>query len=254
MKLIENLIVAFSMYSKIPMPHIEWNKENMRYTLCFFPLIGCVIGLLNWAWFRITLLADFHSSFVTAVFLLIPILVTGGIHMDGLLDTADALSSWQPRERRLEILKDSHAGAFAIITCCCYFIALFGIWSQITPKALLVLGVGFSLSRALSGYGVAVIPCAKGSGLAHTFAEAADRKICRRVLTAEIVLCAGTMTVIDPVRGAFAAAAAFLTFLACRRMALRKFGGTTGDIQGFFLQMCELIMTFAAVLGGALCS
>ena len=54
---------------------------------------------------------------------LIPVLVTGGIHLDGLLDTADALSSWQTRERRLEILKDSHAGAFAIIVCCGYFLA-----------------------------------------------------------------------------------------------------------------------------------
>jgi adenosylcobinamide-GDP ribazoletransferase len=43
-----------------------------------------------------------------------PIIITGGIHMDGFLDTQDALSSYQPRERRLEILKDSHAGAFAI--------------------------------------------------------------------------------------------------------------------------------------------
>ena len=56
------------------------------------------------------------------VFVLIPpVLVTGGIHLDGFLDTADALSSWQPWEKKLEILKDSHAGAFAIIMGCAYF-------------------------------------------------------------------------------------------------------------------------------------
>ena len=49
-----------------------------------------------------------------------PIIITGGIHMDGFLDTQDALGSYQPRERRLEILKDSHAGAFAIISCAVY--------------------------------------------------------------------------------------------------------------------------------------
>ena len=42
MKFLEPMIVAFSMYSKIPMPRIEWNKENMKYTMCFFPLIGVV--------------------------------------------------------------------------------------------------------------------------------------------------------------------------------------------------------------------
>ncbi len=46
-----------------------------------------------------------------SVAVLIPVLVTGGIHLDGLLDTADALSSWQTRERRLEILKDSPRGS-----------------------------------------------------------------------------------------------------------------------------------------------
>ena len=53
--------------------------------------------------------------FITIVLLLIPVLVSGGIHLDGLLDTSDALNSYQPREKKLEILKDSNAGAFAII-------------------------------------------------------------------------------------------------------------------------------------------
>ena len=46
MKFLEPMIVAFSMYSKIPMPRIEWNKENMKYMMCFFPLIGVVTGVL----------------------------------------------------------------------------------------------------------------------------------------------------------------------------------------------------------------
>ena len=54
--------------------------------------------------------------FLAVILTVIPVFVTGGIHVDGLLDTSDALSSWQERTRRLEILKDSHAGAFAIIT------------------------------------------------------------------------------------------------------------------------------------------
>ena len=44
--------IAFSMYSKIPMPRADWEKENMRYMMCFFPLIGAVIGalLIGWEW------------------------------------------------------------------------------------------------------------------------------------------------------------------------------------------------------------
>ena len=63
---------------------------------------------------------------------LIPVFVRGGIHLDGLLDTADALNSYQPRERKLEILKDSNAGAFAVITALVYFLLYLGVYSEMT--------------------------------------------------------------------------------------------------------------------------
>ncbi len=248
MTILENIIVAFSMYSKIPMPQITWTKENMKNTLCFFPWIGAVIGGLVWLWFQVSGLLGIGVILKAAVAVLIPLLVTGGIHLDGLLDTADALSSWQTMERRLEILKDSHAGAFAIIVCCGYFLALFGIWTEAGPEDLGVLAIGFILSRGLSGFGVCAFPCAKNSGLAATFAQAADRKRCKIVLNIEIVLCMAAMICLDPARGIAASVAALVVCLCCRRMAMKKFGGITGDIQGFFLQICELVMAYAVIL------
>ena len=116
--------IAFSMYSKIPMPQSQWSRENMRYALGFFPMVGLVIGLLVWA------VAELFESLGTAqgqlfrvsVLTVLPVLISGGIHLDGFLDVSDAMSSWQERDRRLEILKDSHAGAFAIICCAVYFV------------------------------------------------------------------------------------------------------------------------------------
>ena len=82
-----NFKVAFAMYSKIPMPRADWSKENMKYTFCFFPFIGLVIGALSlavgWAGSRF----GFQAAFVAAVLVLVPVWVTGGIHVDGLLDT-----------------------------------------------------------------------------------------------------------------------------------------------------------------------
>lgn len=250
MKLLENMVVALAMYSKIPMPQIEWNKENMRYALCFFPVVGIAVGILCNLWFDVAALSGIGTILKTAVFLLIPVLVTGGIHLDGLLDTADALSSWQPQERRLEILKDSHAGAFAIIVCCSYFLAAFGIWSEMDVSSIRVLGIGFVLSRALSGIGISTFHCAKNSGLAATFANAADRKRTRIILIVEAVVASVWMLLSDVKRGSLAIAAALVVFFLCRRMAYRKFGGITGDIQGFFLQMCELVMAYGVILGG----
>lgn len=246
MKCLESLIVAFSMYSKIPVPQIEWKKENMRFALCYFPLVGAVTGLIVWLWSLISGYLGVGTVLSTAVFVLIPVAVSGGIHLDGLLDTADALSSWQTRERRLEILKDSHAGAFAIIVCCSYFLAAFAVWSEADAGSVQILTLGFVLSRALSGFGICTFPCAKNTGLAATFANAADRKKARVCLLLEAAACMAAMIWLDWRRGIAAAAAAVIVCALCRRMALKKFGGITGDIQGFFLQVCELAM--AAVL------
>ena len=56
----------------------------------------------------------------------------------------------------------------------------------------------------------------------------------------------------QPGAGLLGAAAGWLVFLACRRMCMKKFGGITGDTQGFFLQMCELIMAMAVIIGDVL--
>ena len=51
MKIIKGFVIAFSIYSKIPVPQFDWKEEDMQYHLCFFPLIGLVIGALEAGWF-----------------------------------------------------------------------------------------------------------------------------------------------------------------------------------------------------------
>ena len=117
--------IAFAMFSKIPMPQAEWTEENMRYMLCFFPFVGAAAGILTLGVNWLGEYFGFGTGFMAMALILVPVFVTGGIHVDGLLDTSDALSSWRDREKRLEILKDSHAGAFAVITACVYFLVLY---------------------------------------------------------------------------------------------------------------------------------
>ena len=71
-KLWNNFKVAFAMYSKIPMPRADWNKENMKYTFCFFPFIGLVIGALVYLAGYLGNKFSFHSAFVSMALVLIP--------------------------------------------------------------------------------------------------------------------------------------------------------------------------------------
>ena len=242
--------IAFSMYSKIPVPQSEWTKENMRYVMCFLPIIGAVIGGLVYGWALLASVLGIvgKTSFYTAVMILIPVAVTGGIHLDGFLDTSDALSSWQTQEKRLEILKDSRAGAFAVLMGCCYFVLDFGVYSALDNRWLLQLTcVNFVLSRALSGFAIVTFKMAKNTGLAATFSDGAQKKTVAVWMCVYMVVAAILMLWIHPVYGAVALVVAGLGFLYYRHMAYKNFGGITGDLAGWFLQVCELLVPFVLV-------
>ncbi|MCI8993315.1 MAG: adenosylcobinamide-GDP ribazoletransferase [Eubacterium sp.] len=249
--------IAFSMYSKIPVPKTEWSRENMRYSICFFPLVGLASGILCllWLFLKPYIFADGSGDiFSAAVLLLIPVLVTGGIHLDGFLDTTDALSSYMEREKRLEILKDPRAGAFAIIYGIVYFLFYFGIYTVLEPgrggmhiRFWTVIALSFVLSRALSGLAIVTFKMAKNTGLAASFADAAQKKTVRIVMLFYAAATAGVMIWVQPLAGALSCGAAALVFRGYRAMAYRKFGGITGDLAGFFLQCCELAGAFAVM-------
>lgn len=243
--------IAFSMYSKIPMPQSQWSRENMRYALGFFPMVGLVIGLLVWA------VAELFESLGTAqgqlfrvsVLTVLPVLISGGIHLDGFLDVSDAMSSWQERDRRLEILKDSHAGAFAIICCAVYFVLYAGAVSLIEARTFQPLIFVYVMLRSVSGLSIVCLKLAKNTGLAATFSDGASKKVIRVWLSGYLILCAGAMCWQNLALGVLCAGVVLLVFLYFRHMVYRYFGGINGDMAGWFLQVAELcVMISAAVL------
>ncbi len=249
MRLINSLIISFAMYSKIPMPRVEWTKRNMRYAMCFFPLIGVFIALAQWGWIYLCEALAFSPLLTGAGMAIIPIAITGGIHADGFIDTCDALASHQPTERKLEILKDSHTGAFAIITFGIYLIFYVALASnlQFETQTLLILGGGYVLERCLSGFSVTTFKCAKNRGLLYTFADGATKKTSKIVLVTTAI-AVGTYMIYLNYMSVVVIAVALLVMLYYYVMSKRQFGGITGDIAGCFVQLCEICMLFALVV------
>lgn len=122
MKIIKGFVIAFSIYSKIPVPQFDWKEEDMQYHLCFFPLIGLIIGALEAGWFFLGNAVEISHLCKTLIAVAIPLLVTGGFHMDGFMDTMDAFHSYQDKEKKLEILKDPHIGAFSVLMLVLYYL------------------------------------------------------------------------------------------------------------------------------------
>ncbi len=247
--LFESFIVAFSMYSKIPMPHIEWSEKSMKYSMCFFPWIGLVIGLLEYLWFLVSGWFGASDLLRSAVAVVIPLLVTGGIHFDGFLDTTDALSSWRTREERLRILKDSHVGAFAVIGACVYFLTALGFASEVSGSTVPCLCLMFAVSRSYSAISVVVFPNANPKGTAAAFGSHSEKKIVLRVMTVYLAVLYVCLILIAPLTGICVIIGSVLAFLIYYRTCMHYFGGMTGDLAGFFVSGAELLMLILAVAG-----
>ncbi len=248
MKYLKAAVIAFGMYSKIPMPRTEWDKESMKYVMCFFPWVGAVIGACFYLWGIVGKWIPVGESLYSVILTVIPVFLSGGIHMDGFLDTTDALSSWQTKERRLEILKDSHAGAFAVIGGCLYFLLYYGFVSELMVKDLGTVSISFFLSRCLSGYAVMAFPCAKNTGLAAAFAEGADKKRVQKILLIETILVAAVLLWSNFFAGGAVIVVSLLVFCWYHKMSVEQFGGITGDLAGWFLQVCELATLIAVTV------
>lgn len=151
-----SLLIAVSMYSKFPVPTVNWTRERMGYVMCWFPVVGVIEGLALWFWQWAGGRLGFTAAGSALVAAALPLIVTGGIHMDGFLDTMDAIHSYGDREKKLEILKDPHVGAFAVIGCggylllyaaAAYEVTALGLW----PLALPVFCDGAGAQRIVGG-------------------------------------------------------------------------------------------------------
>lgn len=246
----KSLKIAFSMYSRVPVPHTDWSQENLRYALCFLPLVGVPIGLLLVLWHFLAALLPVHPVLFAALACVIPLGVTGGIHLDGFCDTVDALSSRQTREKKLEILKDPHIGTFAVLGCTVYFLLSFGLWVQLERswRSVVVLGISFVLSRSLAAVSSVTFRPAKPQGLLHTFSSAAP---VRSVTLATLLTAAASVAAMLWISWPYALGClggSVLSLGYYRVMAYRQFGGVTGDLAGYFLQVCELSMLAGMVV------
>ncbi len=243
--------MALSTYSVIPMPQFEWNQGSMKYAICFFPLVGIFCGGILAGWYWLSSVLGFSGILFAALAVILPLAITGGIHMDGFMDTTDALSSHLPKERKLEILKDPHCGAFAVIWCAAYLLASFAIFYEIWAIGLVyVCCPVFVLSRALSALCAVTMPNAKKTGMLCAFTKDTEKSRATVFMVILALLAAAGMVLIFPVSGGLGTVLGFAAMYCYRAKVRKEFGGATGDTAGFFLQVCELSVFAGILIGG----
>lgn len=253
---LESLLIALSMYSTLPVKCLNWNAKNLRHAMLFFPIVGLLCGGTLWLVWTICQWLDCSAFLFAVLAVLINVLVTGGIHLDGFCDTTDALYSRRPKEEKLRILKDPNCGPFAVFSVVLVLLVQVAAYAQIyTQQTRLTVGLltgGFWIIRCLSGISVTCFPCTPTSSLAKTFGKHAGR----HVGTGLMFLAGCAMAILLVYYQWIAAISGFLAilvFLSYYHMQKKQFGGVTGDLAGFFLVVCETTWLLSnALLGGVL--
>ena len=247
--ILKSMAITFAMYSKLPVRSFALEKENMKYCLLFLPIVGLVEGIFLIIFSVFFYKLKINHILVAALLTVLPILYTGGIHMDGFLDTMDALGSNQDKQKKLAILKDSNSGAFAITGGLVYILLYFAAmlsFNSITK--IYILAISYILIRAYSALSLIVFKNARGSGLAFAFSDNSLIYTNRVILIIFIILSSVAMILVNVNYGLLCAIAIYLVFLYYRVKSFEEFGGITGDLAGYFLQLAELVVVLVLAL------
>ncbi len=246
---LKTIATAFSMFSQIPMPYFDWDDSNTRYMLVAFPLVGLVVGTVCVSFYLVADYLAFSNFFISVLLLLLPIFITGGIHLDGYCDTADARSSHQPLEKKLAILSDPHIGAFGVIGLICYLALFVAVIYELEKSTTIWYMLATPIiSRSFSGFSVVSMQPAKPNGLGKSFSDSADKKIVTTWLAVQILIIFALLGWFNLYTTAFVVAFVAVTYIAWRKMVTREFGGVTGDLSGMLTQKLELTIYLALVV------
>lgn len=257
------LWIAVGFLSRLPAPNVVFTVPGLARALFWFPGVGVVLGATWWllmngagAWLDSRLLA-----FLLVV---VGVLFTGALHLDGVADTFDGLSAAAAgKERALAAMKDSRIGAHGAVALVLTALGKFVAFQTLRLDFALVVTLGAAtFSRFACALVVAVVKPARSSGLGATFAGADGANgtpaVSRSGLKAAVL---GALWLIVPVAGVGCGAASWGALGACVgvasvcgwilvRRCLTVFGGVTGDTHGALIELTET----AFLLAGAACS
>lgn len=234
----KSFLTALQFLTRIHIKNQDLTAEDFGRSTRFFPLVGALLGiiyvLVAWA-----LTAVFGwASLVTTLIMLLPVFFTGGLLLDGFMDTVDGVFSGRERERQLEIMKDSRVGSFGVIA----LVALMFInWTTLRDINLQYLVSALFLMPIIGRMGMVLVICAfpyaRPEGMGRIFAAMADRRTFLLALTTTLFF-----TISHGVLGMVALGVGLIFAYGLGRWLMGKLGGLTGDTYGAIETLTETVV------------
>ena len=253
-----SLAVAFGFLTVLPVPANTWTSPTpFGRAFSWFPLVGLVLGGILAA-AALGLMALLPTQVLAALLLAGGVLLTGGLHLDGLMDTCDGVFCVRSPEERLVIMRDSHVGAFGVLGAVCLLLVKFAaLGALLAGDRQLLLG-GLLLAPMLSRWAMVLAAVYFPYGRTGETLGSSFHRTVGPVQLAAATIGALMLTVLIGLalhlgfRGlaAFAGAAALAYLVG--RFALSRLPGLTGDVYGAINEVIEVLVlaTFTFRWGG----
>lgn len=224
-----------------------FTPRELGGSTAFFPLVGLLLGGLL-AGADLLLAFVFPAQVRSALVLALWIALTGALHFDGLLDSADGLLGGGTAERRMQIMRDERTGAYAAAAGALILLTMYSALNMMAPARTAALLLAPMLGRCGITLSVVRFPYARESGLGREIKDhAGARQAAGAVLTTLVVMGAASWQLHNFVPMA-ALGAAFVVWLLASSLVLQRIPGMTGDTYGAINMLIEafVLLIFAA--------
>lgn len=249
----KGLIALFKFTTRLPLGKgTGFTEEGVGESMKFFPLVGIVIGLILFVVHKVLTIFMSSNLVIASIISVVYIILTGGLHLDGLSDTFDGIFSYRSKHRMLEIMKDSRVGVNGVIVLVMYFILKISLLAESdsigVPMLFLVL-VYPVVGRMNSVINCAVAPYARSSGMAKDFVEKTKLS---GAITSILITLVYTYGVIkyykmDMILLMIVPISLILGYYFAKLM-IRKIDGVTGDTLGAVLELTQILALFIPYL------
>lgn len=247
----KSFLLMLAFMTRIPIKiNFDYEENDFRRGILYIPVIGLSLGLFLYGVYAL-LEGVFSSLVLSFIIVILYLLITGGLHIDGLADTLDALGSNRPRERMLEILRDSHIGTFGVLGIIVWFAGMVILMNEI-PKACLILPVA-ARTMALFSCSISSYAREKGLGGAVVDGTKAGHVLFSLFLSivAFVLLLLFSKDSVLLVSSAVGYILVFIFTLVSTRSISKKLSGITGDVIGYIIEstgLLFLLFTYAVTV------
>ncbi len=240
----KSVLAAIRFLTILPVPSRAGEEEkHLSRSVPFFPVVGLLIGLVA-ATFDSALIRIFPSILSSMLVVIALIAASGGLHLDGLADTADGFFSSRPREQVLEIMRDSRSGPMGVTAIVCLIglktAAVTSIGPDLRWGAILMMPLAGRCTLAVL---LTLLPYARPEGgLAAVFQQ--SRSVFNVFWAAGMLACVGWL--VAGSTGFVMAAISLAGTLALAAYTYLRIGGLTGDTLGAGCEIVEVLPALAA--------